>query len=214
MTATSRAARLLLAEADALLPILRATPAADFDRPTVLPGWSVRDVLAHCSAALGMAGSGSMHGFSPAENQRDVDERAGRPLADLLSELANGYAAAAAAMDAADGALDRLALGEWVHGGDVRDALGRNDGYVSAGVEDALVLLGERSVVRGAPHTEVILTGPGAERTLVLGTPGAGEPARLRTDVGTLFRLVAGRSPDPAAFALDGAAEHDLRLFT
>lgn len=61
----SRGARLLLTERDAILPILRRTPPSDFDRPTILPGWSVRDVLAHCAAALGMAAAGTSHGFSP-----------------------------------------------------------------------------------------------------------------------------------------------------
>jgi uncharacterized protein (TIGR03083 family) len=54
-------ARLLLAERDALLPILRRTPADAFDRPTVCAGWTVRDVLAHCGAALQrLAEAGSM----------------------------------------------------------------------------------------------------------------------------------------------------------
>jgi uncharacterized protein (TIGR03083 family) len=48
-----RPTRLLAAERDALLPILRSTPEPDFDRPTACPGWSIRDVLAH--AALGDA---------------------------------------------------------------------------------------------------------------------------------------------------------------
>jgi uncharacterized protein (TIGR03083 family) len=48
-----RPTRLLAAERDALLPILRSTPEPDFDRPTACPGWSVREVLAH--AALGDA---------------------------------------------------------------------------------------------------------------------------------------------------------------
>ena len=47
-----RPARLLRTEYDALLPILQRTPEPAFDRPTACPGWSVRDVLAHCGAAL------------------------------------------------------------------------------------------------------------------------------------------------------------------
>jgi uncharacterized protein (TIGR03083 family) len=47
-----RPARLLRAEHDALLPILRRTPTGAFDGATACPGWSVRDVLAHCGAAL------------------------------------------------------------------------------------------------------------------------------------------------------------------
>jgi len=51
MTATEPVpARLLRAEHDALLPILHRTPEPAFDLPTACPAWSVRDVLAHCSA--------------------------------------------------------------------------------------------------------------------------------------------------------------------
>jgi hypothetical protein len=45
-------ARLLLTECDALLPILRRTPANAFARPTVCTGRTVREVLARCGAAL------------------------------------------------------------------------------------------------------------------------------------------------------------------
>jgi len=214
MTATSRAGRLLLTESAALLPLLRATPAADLDRPTLLPGWSVRDVLAHCSAALGRAVTGRFHSFSPEDNQRDVDDRAGWPVEQLLTELAASYAGAAAAMDAAGGRMDGLALGEWVHGGDVRDALGVPGAYASEGLDDALPLLVARSVDRGAPATTLSLTGPGPERDLALGRPDDEVSARLRTDAATLVRLCAGRSPDPAAFELTGAAPHEYLLFT
>lgn len=45
--------RLLTIERDALLPLLRSRPDADFALPVAAcPGWSVRDMLAHCSAAL------------------------------------------------------------------------------------------------------------------------------------------------------------------
>jgi uncharacterized protein (TIGR03083 family) len=212
-TASSRAGRLLLAEADALLPLLRATAPDAFDRPTCLPGWSVRDVLAHCSAALGMAVSGRFHAFTPQDNARDVAERAGWPLDRLLAELADSYTGAAAAMDAAEGRLDGLGLGEWVHGGDVRDALGRTDAWASAGLDDALALLVERSVARQVPPTTVTLAGPGPRRELALGAPGDGTPARLDTDAATLIRLCAGRQPDPARYSLSGAQPADYLMF-
>jgi hypothetical protein len=47
-----RPARLLRADYDLFLPILRRAPELEFGRPTACPGWSVRDVLAHCSAVL------------------------------------------------------------------------------------------------------------------------------------------------------------------
>ena len=75
-----RPARLLLAERGALLPILRCSPAEAFDRPTACPGWSVRDVLARCGAALTRVVDGRLHDFTPDLNEADVAERRGWPV--------------------------------------------------------------------------------------------------------------------------------------
>jgi len=201
-----RAGRLLRTEAAALMPLLRAQPDEAFDTPTVLPGWSVRDVLAHCSAALGHAAAGTLHDFSPEANQRDVDVRKGWPVSDLLDELATGYVGGAAAIDAAGGRLDALGLGEWVHGGDVRSALGLTWAYASAGVADALVLLAARSRGRDVPATDVVLSdSPLPDSPLRLGPPDGTATATMATDTATLLRLCAGRSADPAAYTLTGA---------
>jgi len=201
-----RAGRLLRTEAAALMPLLRVQPDEAFDTPTVLPGWSVRDVLAHCSAALGHAAAGTLHDFSPEANQRDVDVRKGWPVSDLLDELATGYVGGAAAIDAAGGRLDALGLGEWVHGGDVRSALGLTWAYASAGVADALVLLAARSRGRDVPATDVVLSdSPLPDSPLRLGPPDGTATATMATDTATLLRLCAGRSADPAAYTLTGA---------
>jgi uncharacterized protein (TIGR03083 family) len=202
-------ARLLLIERDAILPILRALRDDDFDRPTALPGWSVRDVLAHCAAALTMTTDGTAHGYSPAENQRDVDERRPWPIERLLDELVSGYDGAAGAIAAADGRLDLLALGEWTHGGDVREALGLPDAYASDGVDDALSLFESASRLRrfGIPPTTVHLP----DRQLLLGpvdaVSGDGSPhdVTLVTDAPTLVRMLTGRLRDPAQHFLHGA---------
>src|ERR1700733_3769574 len=138
-----RPARLLRAEHAALLPILHRTPDRAFDRPTACPGWSVRDVLAHCAAALSRVATGNLHAFTPALNEVDVAERRGWPLADVLSELTAGYQEAGAAIAEAGGKLDAIALGEWLHGGDIRDALGEPRAYASDGFDDACALLGD-----------------------------------------------------------------------
>jgi uncharacterized protein (TIGR03083 family) len=202
------AARLLLAERDALLPILRRTPADAFDRPTVCTGWSVRDVLAHCSSALTRAAEGTLHDFSPEANEADVAERRPWPLEAVVAELERGYGAAAPVITAAGGRLDGIALGEWVHGGDVREPLGVPRAYESEGVEDALVLLVERSRRHAVPATRVRLP----DRELWLG-PAAGAPAELVIDVPTLVRLCSGRRPDPTRFRLDGATPDRYLLF-
>jgi uncharacterized protein (TIGR03083 family) len=220
-----RGPRLLFYERDALLPLLRAraeSAPADFDRPTVLPGWSVRDVLAHCSAALGMAASDTMHGFSPEENDTDVIRRRDWPIGELLDELAGGYQGGAAAIGAAGGQLDGLALGEWLHGGDVRDALEMPDAYTSAGVDDALAIIVERGQSERStlPRTHVTLTDRVDQSsgvldlgTFELGKPSGGAEAHLTTDTATFLRLIGGRSPDPSRFTLAGAEPSRYVIF-
>jgi uncharacterized protein (TIGR03083 family) len=205
---TTIAGRLLMIEARALPPILRRAPAAAFDRPTVCTGWSVRDVLAHCSAALHCVARGTMHGFSPEENQIDVDERRAWPLERLIDELVAGYAAAGPVVDAAGGGLDGVALGEWVHGSDVREPLGDTDAYISAGSELALELLIARS--RRIPLVTVHLP----EQTFTIGSiDPPGGPARLDTDLESLVRLLSGRRPDPERYVLEGVEAEELVLF-
>ena len=105
-----RPARLLQAERDALLPILHRTPDRAFDRPTACPGWSVRDVLAHCAAALSRVAAGNLHAFTPALNELDVAKRREWPLSDRLAELSVGYQEAGKAITDAGGKLDVIAL--------------------------------------------------------------------------------------------------------
>ena len=202
------AARLLLIEAESLPAVLKGRNRWDFDRPTVLAGWSVRDVVAHCSAALGRVATGAIHGFTPEDNQADVDARRDLSIPELLEELETGYVQAADAIDAANGAYDGVGLGEWIHGGDIRDGLDAPLAYVSAGADIALGLILERSALRHRGRIDVDIDGERHEF-------GGGEPgtATLRTDLETFVRLVAGRSPDPDRFELAGAAPEDLVLF-
>lgn len=157
-----------------------------------------------------MTATRSWHGFSPAENQRDVDLRRDWPIEKLLDELDDGYGVTAEAATTAGGRLDGLALGEWVHGGDVRAALDLPNAYASEGGDDALVLLVERAggADRQVPRTAVTLADG---RTLTLGSTEP--PATLRTDPATLMRLCAGRDPDPTAYTLTGADPRAYRVF-
>jgi uncharacterized protein (TIGR03083 family) len=206
-----RPERLLLAEHESLLPILRRTAEPGFGRPTACPGWSVRDVLAHCSAALTRVVTGRLQAFTPELNEADVSERRGWPLPRLLSELASGYLSAGPVIAEAGGRLDPIGLGEWVHGGDVRAALGEPLPYAGDGFDDACVLLAELTRRRNVPAVEVSLPG----RTLVLGAAGSGRPAaRLRTSPGTMMKLFAGRPAEPADYELDGASAEELRTFS
>jgi uncharacterized protein (TIGR03083 family) len=205
-----RPARLLLAERGALLPILRRSPAEAFDRPTACPGWSVRDVLAHCGAALTRVVDGRLHAFTPDLNEADVAERRGWPVFGVLAELDRGYRAAGAVIGEAGGRLDVIALGEWLHGGDVRDALGEPLAFASEGFDDACVLLSAWTRGREVPLVDVML--PGGSLSLGVPVPGR-PPASLRTDRATLMRIFAGRPADPAAYELSGAAPAELVVF-
>lgn len=201
--------RLLLAERDALLPLLRRTPEPAFDLPTVCSQWSVRDVVAHCASALIRVATGTEHGFTPADNQADVDERKGWPMSEVLAELEHAYALGAAAPSVA-----RVAFGEWVHGGDIREALGAPDAYASAGVEDALVILSGYSARLQVPATDVRLRDRPEVGVLRLGDPDARALGQLRTSTSGLFRVVAHRRPELAVDELVGVTLADLRVFS
>jgi uncharacterized protein (TIGR03083 family) len=202
------AAEILLLEASALRPILESTEFPDFDRATVCDGWSVRDVLAHCAAALTHVAAGTVHHFTPEDNQADVELRSGWDLDALLAELWDGYDAAAAAIDAAGGRLDGVGIGEWMHGGDVREALEVPGAYASEGSYLALDLLLERSRVMEKRAIEVLIDGE-AQRF------GKGNPkGHLATDLETFVRLTGNRRPEPDRYWLESATTRDLLLFS
>ena len=174
------------------------------------PGWSVRDVLAHCAAALSRVTAGNLHAFTPALNEADVAVRRAWPLADILSELAAGYLEAGKAITRAGGKLDGLALGEWLHGGDVRDALGESLAYASDGFGDACALLADRARRKATPLLTAYLPGS----TLTLGAPQQDRaPATLHASRPALMRLFAGRPADTSDYRLTGAATAELVVF-
>jgi uncharacterized protein (TIGR03083 family) len=205
-----RPARLLRAEYDALLPILHRTPEDAFYRPTACPGWSVRDVLAHCAAALTRITTASLHAFTPELNELDVAERRDLPLRDVLAELAGGHLQAGTKISDAGGALDVIALGEWLHGGDVRAALDEPMAYASEGYDDAVVLLSEWTRREAVPLVEARV----ADATFWLGVAMEGRPhGTLLTSPATMMRLFAGRPADPADYLLAGATPAELVVF-
>ncbi|MFF7975319.1 maleylpyruvate isomerase family mycothiol-dependent enzyme [Streptomyces sp. NPDC007905] len=207
--------RLLSVERDALIPLLRARPDADFALPTAAcPGWTVRDVLAHCSAALMrvVASRYEKGVFSPESNDRDIAERAGWTNAQVVDELERGMTEAGPVIAKADGALDMIALGEWVHAGDVREVLGEPGAYAGAGLPDALTLLAR--ITREKEHVPLHADLDDVDEPLLLGAVAAGgPPARYLGDAATLVRLYAGRPLDGAAYELAGAREGELNIF-
>lgn len=207
--------RLLSVERDALLPLLRARGDGDFALPvTACPGWTVRDVLAHCSAALSRVVESRYEKdvFSPASNQRDIDERAGWTTARILDELDHGMTEAGPVIAKAGGVLDGVALGEWVHAGDVRDALGEPGAYAGAGLPFALALLAQVTGARG--HVPLHADLDDADEPVRLGdASGERPPARFIGDGPTLVRLYAGRPVDGVSYELAGVEAAELNIF-
>ncbi|KOV71383.1 MDMPI_N domain containing protein [Streptomyces sp. NRRL WC-3618] len=221
--------RLLTVERDALIPLLRARPDADFGIVTAgCPEWTVREVLAHCSAALSRVVEGRLGKgvFSPESNERDIAERVDWTNARVLDELEKGMSEAGGVIAEAGGALDGVALREWVHAGDVREALGEPGAYAGPGLPYALALLARLSRERGLVplHADV----DELDEPLRLGDgSGVRTPGRYIGDGATLVRLYAGRlveegegasspssSPSPSpSYELAGVEAAELNMY-
>ncbi|MFF9188048.1 maleylpyruvate isomerase family mycothiol-dependent enzyme [Streptomyces rochei] len=211
-----RPGRLLAAERDELLPLLRTRTDADFALPVAAcPGWTVRDVLAHCSSALTRAVENRFERgvFSPESNDRDIAERADWTNARILDELERGMTEAGPVIGRAGGVLDMLALGEWVHAGDVRVALGEPGAYAGRGLPEALALLGTLTRDRG--HVPLHADLDDVDEPLKLGgASGERPPGRFIGDAPTLVRLYAGRPvEDGNGYELAGVEAAELNLF-
>ncbi|MFE8923990.1 maleylpyruvate isomerase family mycothiol-dependent enzyme [Streptomyces rochei] len=211
-----RPGRLLAAERDELLPLLRSRTHADFALPVAAcPGWTVRDVLAHCSSALTRAVENRFERgvFSPESNDRDIAERADWTNAQVLDELERGMTEAGPVIGRAGGVLDMLALGEWVHAGDVRVALGEPGAYAGRGLPEALALLGTLTRDRG--HVPLHADLDDVDEPLKLGgASGERPPGRFIGDAPTLVRLYAGRPvEDGNGYELAGVEAAELNLF-
>ncbi|MDH6226388.1 MULTISPECIES: maleylpyruvate isomerase family mycothiol-dependent enzyme [Streptomyces] len=206
--------RLLTLERDALIPLLRSRPEADFLAPVpACPGWTVRDALAHCGAVLTrlVEDRWEEEVGSPGHNARDIAERADWPVARVVDELDRGMGEAGAVIAGReDGARDGVALGEWVHAGDVREAWGLPGAYAGPGQADALRLLARvTGTLRLVPvHADL----DGYDEPLRLGDGGVA-PGRYIGDAATLIRLYAGRPVTGAPYELAGVKEAELNLF-
>ncbi|MGW6457986.1 maleylpyruvate isomerase family mycothiol-dependent enzyme [Streptomyces sp. NPDC055078] len=206
--------RLLRMERDALIPLLRARPDRDFELRTCCPGWTVRHALAHCGAVLSRVVESRFEEgvFSPESNDRDIAERAGWSHAQVVDELERGMTEAGPVIAAAGhGKLDAVAFGEWVHAGDVREALGEPGAYEGDGQRHALALVAVLSRVR---RTQPLLARlDGHDAPLVLGADSP-DPAVYTGSGATLIRLLTGRPLTGTRYELTGAKEDELNFFT
>ncbi|MFF8607865.1 maleylpyruvate isomerase family mycothiol-dependent enzyme [Streptomyces sp. NPDC015346] len=207
--------RLLRTERDALMPLLRRTPETSFELRTACPGWTARQVLAHCAAALVRIVEGRLEEgvFLPEANAADVAERESWPLGRILDELERGFSEAGPAIaERTDGTLDAVALGEWVHAGDVREAFGEPGAYCGASLELALPLLSVTSRRRETPALVGFL--PDRPAPVSLGNPVDGRPpARYHGDAATLIRIYSGRPLVRTRYELTGATEQELLIY-
>ncbi|MFE6159904.1 maleylpyruvate isomerase family mycothiol-dependent enzyme [Streptomyces sp. NPDC056486] len=210
-----RPGRLLRTERDALIPLLRDADDTAYDIRTCCPGWTVRHVLAHCSSALMRVVESRFEKgvYSPESNERDIAERADWSNSRVVDELERGMTEAGPFIARSKGLLDGVAIGEWVHAGDVREAWGRPGAYGGPGLPDALLLLAAHSkaVNSVALHADI----DGRDEPLLLGSSaGVAPPARYIGDAPTLIRLSAGRPLTGTRYELVGAKEADLSVFT
>ncbi len=171
-------------------------------------------MLAHCSSALSRVLEGRFEKgvFSPESNERDIAERAEWTNARIVDELERGMAEAGPLIAEAGGVLDVLALGEWVHAGDVRAALGEPGAYAGVGLPYALNLLAQVTGRQG--HLPLHADLDDADEPLRLGdTSGERPPARYIGDGPTLVRLYAGRPVDGVSYELAGVEAAELNIF-
>ncbi|GHG69165.1 hypothetical protein GCM10018980_63130 [Streptomyces capoamus] len=129
-----------------------------------------------------------------------------------MDELERGMTEAGPVIARGDGRLDILALGEWVHAGDVREVLGEPGAYAGAGLPDALTLLAR--VTREKEHVPLHADLDDVDEPVRFGARVAdGPPARYIGAAATLVRLYAGRPVAGAAYELAGAREGELNIF-
>ncbi|MFD9218472.1 maleylpyruvate isomerase family mycothiol-dependent enzyme [Streptomyces sp. NPDC060064] len=205
--------RLLRTERDVLVPLLRARPDEDFALRTCCPGWTVRHVLAHCGAALMRVVEGRFEEgvFSPESNDRDIAERAEWSNSRVVDELERGMTEAGPVIAKAEhGLLDGIALGEWVHAGDVREAFGEPGAYAGEGLGYALELLA--GLTRARRTMPLLARLDGRDGPIVLGADSP-DPATYTGAAPTLIRLLAGRPLTGTRYELTGANEKELVFF-
>ncbi|MGW6537970.1 maleylpyruvate isomerase family mycothiol-dependent enzyme [Streptomyces sp. NPDC055051] len=207
--------RLLTTERDLLMPLLRGTPEEAYELRTACPGWTARQVLAHCGAALVRIVEGRLEEgvFLPEANACDVAEREEWPLGRVLDELERGLTEAGPVIAGhEDGRLDAVALGEWVHAGDVREAFGEPGAYCGDALALALPLLCVTSRRRETPRLVGRLADHAGE--VALGNEIEGRPAAVFDgDAATLIRIYAGRPLVRTRYALTGATEQELLIY-
>lgn len=196
--------------------LVRDLPADRAETPVPgCPGWSVRDVVAHSAGTVADAVAGNLDGAGGDEwTARQVAERAGVPMADLLAEWADRSALLEANLDAAPKAISRTLLVDLVtHEHDIRGALGEPGGRdteaYAIGLKAYHVGLAKKIEELGLPGLHLAAPGwdfdAGPDPTTKVTAPDSFE----------LFRALSGRRGRGQVLAYDwsGDATPYLAIF-
>lgn len=133
----------LLGELERFETLVRSISADDWERPTRCAGWTVGDVARHVVGTMADVAAGRVDGLgSPEATEREVAERAGRSPAEVADECAEVRRTAAGMLPMFDDeawagpspgsyegtlgdGVEALWYDTWLHGDDIRAALGR-----------------------------------------------------------------------------------------
>ena len=170
---------------------------------TAVPGcplWTVRDLASHLAGLPASVNRGEMEGAgSPPWTGKQVADRAGQSVADVLQEWEQEAPPFEAALDGAGGLTWPSVMDVSLHLDDAREALGLPLG-VTAADERVLDLLVAQAG-RGAEGVGSLTIRSGDKQWTI----GSGHPsAELRVDDrGELSRALGGRRTDDQVRALD-----------
>jgi uncharacterized protein (TIGR03083 family) len=175
------------------------------------PGWTVHALLSHLTGVTADLTAGRIEGAgSPPWTAKQIADRQGVPLADLLAEWAECGPKVEESLDLFGAAGWRLVYDITMHEDDAREALGLPPGS-SPTHDTVLDGLAQRAgqKITEAALPALRLTTTGQEWVL-----GEGEPAATLSvpDRGELQRVLGGRRSHEAMRALDWAGDAEPYL--
>lgn len=177
-----------------LCDLVRSADDADLDATVpATPLWSVSDVIRHLAGVATDIGAGRFEGAATDPwTARQVEERAGRPVDEVLAEWTGAAGALEEAMEGFGGAATRLVIDVVTHEHDVRGALdragARDDESIDWSVQQLMTGVDRAVRKAGLPPVRIVA---GTDEWL-LGP--AGDPvATLSIDRFELFRALMGR---------------------